>query len=81
MTVNDLQNVRVENFGNPVSAHRITANEGYCIHTPAHAENQYARVIIVPATYDFSVVQVLLIADLPEDAEIHGSPDATPEIM
>jgi hypothetical protein len=78
MTVNDLQNVRVENFGNPVSAHRITANDGYCIHTTAHEENQYTRVIIVPATYDFSTVQILLIADLPESNKIHG--DTNPEL-
>lgn len=72
MSVNDLQNVRVENFGNPISAHRITANEGYCIHLVTHAENEYATVIIVPASYDFSTIQVLPIGELPEGAEIHG---------
>lgn len=77
MTINDLQNVTYESFGNPVSAYRITANEGYCMHTPQHEENSYARIIVVRADYDFSTIQVLLIADLPEDAELHGV--TTPE--
>lgn len=72
MTINELQNVTYEAVGNPVVCYRITANEGYCIHTPQHEENSYATVIVVPASYDFSTIQVLLIADLPEGAEIHG---------
>jgi hypothetical protein len=72
MTVNDLQNVTYESIGNPVVCYRITANEGYCIHLPTHEENSYARIIVVPASYDFSTIQVLPISELPEGAEIHG---------
>lgn len=69
MTVNELQNVGVENFGNPVSAHRITADDGYNIHTSAHADGQYTKVIIVPSTYDFSVIQILPVIEQIEDLE------------
>ena len=72
MTINDLQNVTYESFGNPVAAYRITANEGYCIHLPTHEENEYTTIIIVPVSYDFSTIEVLLITELPEGAEIHG---------
>lgn len=72
MTINELQNVTYESLGNPVVGYRIRANEGYCIHTPQHGENEYARVIVVNAAYDFSTIQVLPIAELPEGAEIHG---------
>lgn len=72
MNINELQNVTYESFGNPVAAYRITANEGYCIHLPTHEENEYTTVIIVSASYDFSIIQVMLISELPEGAEIHN---------
>lgn len=81
MTINDIQNVSYESFGNPVSAYRITADEGYCIHTPQHEENSYARIIIVRADYDFSTIQVLLMSELPEDAEVHGSVEPDTETV
>lgn len=81
MTINDISNVTYESFGNPVAAYRITAVEGYCIHTPQHAENEYTTIIIVPASYDFSTIEVLLIADLPEGSEVHGGDNNEHEVM
>lgn len=72
MTINDLQNVTYETVGNPAIGYRITAVDGYCIHTPQHEENEYATVILVPVSYDLSQIQVLPISELPEGAEIHG---------
>ena len=81
MTIEQLQNVTYRAIGNPVAAYRITANEGYCIHLVTHAENEYAYNVAVPASYDLSTIQVLLIAELPEGAEIHGGNDNNTEIM
>lgn len=82
MTVYEIPNVTVEQIGNPAIGYKITANEGYCIHLPTHQENEYATVIGVRATYDFSQVQVLLISDLPEGSEVHGGNETPkPEIM
>lgn len=83
MTVYEIPNINncnVEEFGNPVSAYRITANNGWCIHTADHNENEYARVIIVGTDYDFTTVQILEISTLPEGYEIHGDDNST-EVM
>ena len=80
MTINELQNVTYTIIGNNIG-YRIVANDGYCIHTPQHAENEYTRLIAVPVSYDLSQIQVLLIAELPEGAEIHGGNDNNTEIM
>lgn len=69
MTINEIPNVTYEPVG--TVGYTITANEGYCIHTPQHAENEYTTIIIVPVSYDFSTIEVLLITELPEGAEIH----------
>ena len=73
MTINELQNVTYETVG--TIGYRITAVDGYCIHTPQHEENEYATVIVVPKSYDFSTIQVIATSDLPEGAEIHGGND------
>lgn len=80
MTINDIQNVTYETVGNRIG-YRITANSGYCIHLPTHEENEYATVILVPASYDFSTIQVLLISELPDGAEIHSGENNNTEIM
>lgn len=78
MTINDLQNVTYETIG--TVGYRITANEGYCMQTTGHEAHEYTRVIVVPVSYDFSTIQVFLIADLPEGSEVHGGDDDNVEI-
>ena len=75
MTVYDIPNIdkcTVEELGNPVVGYRIRANDDYCIHTANHADNVFARIIIIGINYNMSTIQILPIADLPADAEIHG---------
>lgn len=80
MSVNEIPNVTYTVVGNNIG-YTITANEGYCIHLPTHAENEYTTIIIVPVSYDFSKIQVLLISSLPEGSEIHSDADNDHEIM
>lgn len=67
MSVYDIPNVTVEPIG---GMFRLTANDGWCIHLPAHDELTYKKVVILRSTYDFSQVQVIPETDLPEGAEI-----------
>ena len=81
MTVYEIPNIEnctIENVG--TIGYRITANDGWCIHTANHAENEYARVIIIRTDYNFSTIQILEIATLPEGSEIHGD-DNNHEVM
>lgn len=71
-TVYDIPNVTVDPLGNPVIMYRITANAGYYIHLPEHEEMQYTTIVGLLASYDFSTVQVVAEADLPEGADITG---------
>jgi hypothetical protein len=78
MTVYEIPNINncnVEEIGSPAIGYRITAHSGWCIHTTAHNENEYARVIAIPATYDMSTIEIVDINTLPENAEIHGGND------
>lgn len=57
LKANDIPNIEhctVENFGNPISAHRITANDGWCILT----NDQPATSIIIPIDYDMSTIVI-----------------------
>ncbi len=73
MSVYDLQNVTVEEIGNPAVMYRITSNSGYYIHIPSlHEELTYKTVVALLASFDFSTVQIVAEADLPEGAEICG---------
>ena len=73
MTVYDIPNVTVEAIGNPAIGYRITANEGYYIHIDSmHEELVYKTVVGLRADFDFSTVQIVAEADLPEGAEILG---------
>lgn len=75
MTVYDIENVTVVAVGSPAVGYRITANEGYYIHCVEHEELSYTTIVLLRADYDFSTVQVVAEADLPEGAEIHGGND------
>ena len=81
MTVFDLPNVTVRAIGDPAIAYRINTIEGYYIKLPSYDENVYKTAAILNADYDFSTVQIIAEADLPEGAEILGDVTDTPEIM
>lgn len=81
MGVYDLQNVTIEAVGDPVVCYRIRANSGYYIHLPQHEENSFARIVVLRTDYDFSTVQIVAEADLPEGAEIHGDTEPGHEVM
>lgn len=56
----------------------IVAHEGWYIHLndgDVTAENIYKGAVGLPATYDFSIVEIVAEADLPENAEICGGDD------
>lgn len=76
-----IENCTVTELGNPVVGYKIVANDGWCIHTSNHAENEYARLIGIRIDYDFSTIQILEIATLPEGSEIHGGNDNNTEVM
>jgi hypothetical protein len=75
MNVYDIQNITVEEMGNPVFAYRIRTVEGFVIKLPAYPENVYQTVAILYTDYDFSTVQIIAESDLPEGAEIYGNTD------
>ena len=84
MTVYEIPNIEhceVREIGDPVLMYRILANEGWCIHIPAHGENEYARLIAVRIDYDFSTVQIIDINTLGPEAEIHGGNDDNTDVM
>lgn len=72
MSVYDLQHVTVTAVGNPAIGYRITSEPGWYIHCPEHDELVYKTAIAVRADYDFSTIQIVAAADLPEGAEILG---------
>ena len=78
MTVYDIPHVTVT----PVANGRmflIVADEGWYIHIPSiHDELVYKGAVGLEASFDFSTVQIVAEADLPEGAEILGG-DTQPE--
>lgn len=70
-----------EPFGNPVSAYRVTTEDGYYIHTSKMAENVYKTVTFIYATDDFDAIEIVAQADLPDGAEICGGDNNNHEIM
>lgn len=81
MTVYDLPNVTVTPVGNPAIAYRISANEGYYIHLPIYEENEFKTYIVLRADTDWTTVQIVAEADLPEDYIINGDTDNEHEVM
>ena len=64
--------------------YRITAHEGWYIHLHNGVEdtvNVWKGAVILPATTDFSIVEIRAEADLPEGAEICGGDETEHEIM
>lgn len=77
ITVYDIQNITVEEMGDPVRYYRIFSEPGYVIKLPEYDENVYKTVAIFTPDYDFSLVQIIAESDLPEGAEICGNVGGT----
>ena len=74
MSVYDLPNVTVTPKANG-GMFLIVADPGYYIHCPEHDPLVYKGAVALLASYDFSTVQIVAEADLPEGAEILGGGD------
>ena len=82
ITKQDLLNIehiaKVEEFGNPVSAFRVTTERGYYIHLTNWDEvdeemaTMYKTCTFVYVENDISTVKIYAEADLPADARICG---------
>ena len=81
MSVYDLQHVIIEPIGNPAIGYRITTESGWYIHLPQHEEMTYTTAVVLLASYDFSTVQIVAEADLPEGAEIDADVNTDHEVM
>ena len=84
MTVYEIPNIEhctVTNFAGGI-AYKIVANDGWYIHLndgDEETQNLWQTVKILRQDYDFSQVQIVAEADLPENAEICG--DVTPPVV
>ena len=84
MTVHEIpgiENCTITSIGNPVIGYTIRANDGWCIHTANHGENEYALMITIRTDYDFSTIQIIDVNTLGPEAEIHGGNDNNTEVM
>lgn len=83
MTIHEIPNIEhctIEEMGS--IAYRVRTNEGWYIHLNNGVEdtvNVYKTVVILILPYDFSTVEIIAEADLPEGAEICGGEDNEPE--
>ena len=80
MTVYDLQHVTVTPVANG-RMYLIVSDEGWYIHLPTHEELVYKTAVGLSADYDFSTVQIVAEADLPEGAVILGGETPETEVM
>ena len=77
MTVYEVPNIKhctVKPLGDPVLVYRITSNEGWYIHLNDGDEEReiaWKTSVALSVSYDFSLVQIVAEADLPEGAEIY----------
>ena len=80
MTVHDIPNIEhcdIQVGGSTANPtwYRITSHEGWYIHLNNGVEdtaNIWKGAVVLPASYDFSQVEIRAAADLPEGAEICG---------
>lgn len=77
MSVYELQHVNIDPLEHQgtVIGYTITSHPGYYIHLPEHDPLVYKTAVVLRAAYDFSTVQIVAEADLPEGAEILGGDD------
>ncbi len=90
MTIYDIPNIEhcdITTVG--TSYYRIFAHEGWYIYqadnleggTPDNPTKIYRTVGIFSVNYDFSLVEIVAEADLPENAEICGGDNNDHEVM
>lgn len=85
MTVYEIPNIEhctVTEIGNPTIGYKINSNGGWYIHLNNGVEdtaNIWKTCVTLGANADFSIVQIVAEADLPENAEICG--DITPPLV
>ena len=78
MTVYEIPNIDhcdVREVGSPVVMYRITSHKGWYIHLndgDEYATHIWKTAVALLTSYDFSTVQIVAEADLPEGAEIYG---------
>lgn len=81
MTINDIPNIEhctVEPFvssttGN-ILGYEVTAHEGWYVHFNDGVEdtaNIYSVYVLLPVSYDFSLVEIVPASELPPDAVIN----------
>lgn len=84
MTINDIPNINhcdvtpLYRADQTVAGYEVTAHEGWYVHFLSGDEdtaNIYSVYVLIPASYDFSLVEVVPEADLPPDAVINNSDD------
>lgn len=77
MTVYEIPNIahcNVREIGNQAIMYKITSHEGWYIYLKDDDEetaNVWKTAVALSAKYDFSKVQIIAEADLPEGAEIY----------
>ena len=87
MTVFDVPNIEhvtVTPVGDPAVMYRLTAHTGWWLHLNDGDEetaNLYKRAMALRADRDWSQLQVVADADLPEGAETADAPKDEPEVM
>ena len=78
MTVYEIPNIEhctIQEIGNPAVMYRIITNDGWYIHLTQSEELMYKTAVALRYDYDFSTVQIVAEADLPEGAEIYANVD------
>jgi hypothetical protein len=75
MTVYDLPHATVEEMSGSKPYYKITMDEGWYMHRSEYGENEYGGKIYktvgtFASDYDFSQLEIVSKADLPENAEI-----------
>lgn len=84
MTVYDIPNIENCDVVAMVNGKmfKIITHEGWVISLPYYEENNYTTAVILQDSFDFSVVQILNINELPEGYIIDGvTEDGEEEIL
>lgn len=89
MTVYEIANIEhctvdplLRNGIGEVIAYTITSNDGWYIHLNDDVDdtvNVWKTAVVLPVSYDFSIVDIRAFEDLPEDAEICGGVNSPTE--
>lgn len=75
MNINEIPNIEhcyITEIGSPAFMYKIKAKRGWYIHLNNDIEDTvdiYKSIVVLRADCDFSIVQILATADLPENAK------------